>query len=434
MKKVLNRLASLQAAASASTRLPGSMLELWLPTGWPEVAGPILWRRSGGAEVRRGRCADILECTELARGARVHVWTPTGETLLTQATLPTRSRQKIMQALPYALEDQLLDDPGDLHFAYVEDAGGRLAVAATARQRLENWNKVLTQAGIAPASMAPACLSVPWSVQAWALAIADHEAWLRTGAASGTACPRPGQDPPAILRLALAEARAAGTAPETLLVFGAPAELDANAWGTALGLTVHASPQAVGAWEYAALPNLNLLQGAFARHGPAGDALRPLRPALIMLALWLVGVLALGVYDWWTVRAEYNSYRNQMTDILLKSFPETKVVLDPAQQMSRGLEQLQKRGGGAADTDLVPLLARTAPMLRKQSQLRVAAVRYADRSLTLDLLAPSAQVFETLKQELRGAHIEAELLSTAERGKQVEGRMRIQPPRAAKAS
>jgi general secretion pathway protein L len=429
--KAVSRLASL---ASSGTRPAGGALELWLPAGWPEVAGPIHWRRTGGAEVRRGRCADILECKDVAGGGRVHVWTPAADTLLTHATLPTRSRAKIMQALPYALEDQLLEDPDNLHIAYIEEPGGRLAVAVTSRQRLQTWNKVLAQAGISPTSMAPACLSVPWSPQAWAIAFADSNAWLRTGAASGSACPRTGNEPPAILRLALTEARAAQQAPDSLLVFGAPPELDANAWSEALGVTVHATTQAPGQWEYAALPTLNLLQGEFALHSQAADVLRPLRPAAIMLGVWLVGALVVNAVDWWQLRGQYEGYRREMNNILLKNFPDTKVVLDPAQQMTRGLEQLQKRGGTGAESDLVPLLARATPALRKQPQVRIASLHYADRSLTIDLLAPSAQALETLKQDLQSANIDAELLSSNSRGAQFEGRLRVQAPRAGKPS
>lgn len=429
--KALSRLAALRAGAA---RPAAGVVELWLPAGWPEVAGPIEWRRTGGAEVRRGRCADILACKSVAGSGRVHVWTPAADTLLTHATLPTRSRAKIMQALPYALEDQLLEDPEKLHFAYVEEPGGRLAVAVTSRQRLRSWHQALAQAGITPASMAPASLSVPWSPQAWAIAFADSNAWLRTGAASGSACPHTGNEPPAILRLALAEARAAQQAPDSLLVFGAPPGFDANAWSEALGLAVHASPQAPGHWEYAALPALNLLQGEFALHSPAADVLRPLRPAAIMLGLWLVGALVVNSIDWWQLRSQYEGYRTEMNSILLKSFPETKVVLDPPQQMTRGLEQLQKRGGASAEGDLVPLLARAAPALRKQPQLRIASLRYADRSLTLDLLAPSAQALEALQQDLRSANMDAELLSSNSRGAQFEGRLRVQAPRPGRPS
>ncbi len=429
--KALSRLAALGASAA---RPAAGTVELWLPTGWPEVGGPIEWRRTGGAEVRHGRCADILACKSVTGGGRVHVWTPAADTLLTHATLPTRSRAKVLQALPYALEDQLLEDPENLHFAYVEEPGGRLAVAVTSRQRLQDWNKVLAQAGITPASMAPASLSVPWSPQAWAIAFADAHAWLRTGAASGSACPRAGNEPPAILRLALTEARAAQQAPDSLLVFGAPPEFDASAWSEALGIAVHASTQPPGHWEYAALPALNLLQGEFALHSPAADVLRPLRPAAIMLGLWLVGALVVNSIDWWQLRNQYEGYRTEMNNILLKSFPETKVVLDPAQQMTRGLEQLQKRGGGNAEGDLVPLLARATPALRKQPQVRIASLRYAERSLTLDVLAPSAQALEALQQDLRSANMDAELLSSNSRGAQFEGRLRVQAPRPGKPS
>jgi hypothetical protein len=82
----------------------------------------------------------------------------------------------------------------------------------------------------------------------------------------------------------------------------------------------------------------------------------------------------------------------------------------------------------------VPLLARATPALRKQPQVRIASLHYADRSLTIDLLAPSAQALEALKQDLQSANIDAELLSSNSRGAQFEGRLRVQAPRAGKPS
>ena len=87
-------------------------LELWLPRDWPGTDTELRWRRTepGGA-VRQGSQRGL---EGLASAGEVVVWTPAAETLLLRARLPTRSSSKIAQALPFALEDQLIDAPEKL--------------------------------------------------------------------------------------------------------------------------------------------------------------------------------------------------------------------------------------------------------------------------------------------------------------------------------
>src|SRR5712664_3130398 len=118
-------------------RKGGDRLELWLPRNWPAEDSELRWRRvaAGGAVgqgVQRG-----LE--GLAPAEVISVWTPAADTLLLRARLPTRSNAKIVQALPYALEEQLIDPPERLHFAFSHEADGALAVAVTRRERMESW-------------------------------------------------------------------------------------------------------------------------------------------------------------------------------------------------------------------------------------------------------------------------------------------------------
>jgi len=132
-------------------RVSATTLELFLPRGWPEGGAQIDWYVRSGASVSQGQAADLDEIPAYLKSTHVVVWTPPADTLLTQATLPTRSRNKIMQALPFALEDQLLGDPQQLHFAYYRQDDGTLAVAVTSRERLSTWLDVLAKACARPA-------------------------------------------------------------------------------------------------------------------------------------------------------------------------------------------------------------------------------------------------------------------------------------------
>src|SRR6266853_1602335 len=121
------------AAAASWRRAGGDRLELWLPHDWPRDDAELRWRRvvSTGA-VRQGSQRGL---EGLAPAEEIIVWTPAAETLLLRASLPTRSAAKIVQALPYALEEQLIEPPERLHFAYTHEADGSLAVAVTSRVR-----------------------------------------------------------------------------------------------------------------------------------------------------------------------------------------------------------------------------------------------------------------------------------------------------------
>src|SRR6267142_2516416 len=208
-------------------------LELWLPCDWPGEDAELRWRRteSGGA-VRHGSQRGL---EGLASAGEVVVWTPAAETLLLRARLPTRSSSKIAQALPFALEDQLIDAPEKLHFAFTHEADGALAVAVTRRERMEGWLAALAAAGLAPGRLAPVTLSLPLADGAWTLGFSNGEMVLRSGLHAGFGGPRESQ-PPGWLHTALAEARAESKAPERILLVDAPGDLDADAWRTALGL------------------------------------------------------------------------------------------------------------------------------------------------------------------------------------------------------
>lgn len=423
MKTTLSTLSrKAQGLGERLTQVARSPVWLRLPRGWPEAAGPMQWQAydADGAP-RRGEALTLPDLPDFLRHARVHVWTPPSETLLTRATLPTRSRARILQALPYALEDQLLEDPEHLHFAYTPNVDGSLAVAVTDRARLKGWLDTLGAAGIRPTALCPGNLALPLQANAWSAAFVDDELWVRTGPASGFACPSERAAPPALVLAALREAVAQENAPQRLVLYGPPPAVDVDLWAGHLGLPVQAV--AGDFWVAAEVPPLNLLQGDLTPIGHLRQVWRPLLPAAVMLGIWLVGIIAVDVVEWLRLRSLHDAYTAEMRQIFLRAFPESKTVLDPYAQMQRNLESLQYRGGGPSD--LLPLLARTAPTLSDR-QAKVRALKYAERTLTLDVALPDYQALDALKNRLLSADLQVEVVAANSRDGEVEGRLRVQ--------
>jgi general secretion pathway protein L len=380
----------------------GDRLELWLPRNWPAEDSELRWRRVAPTGAVREGSQRGLE--GLAPAEDIIVWTPAAETLLLRARLPTRSTAKIVQALPYALEEQLIEPPESLHFAFAHEADGALAVAVTRRERMESWLAALAAAGLAPTRLAPVTLSLPLADRAWTLSFVDGEIVLRSGIRAGLGGPAEPR-PPAWLHAALAEVRSESGAPERILLVDAPADLNSAAWREGLGLPLE--PMRPGE---AAVPEapLDLLQQHYAPRARMVALKRAYVPAAALLAAWLLATLAFDAIEWARLSRSAGAAEEEMRTLLMKSFPETRAILDPAEQMRRGLEDLSARSGVAAPGDMLSLLARAAPAIERESRLRVQGVEYADRALTIRLVASEADA-ESLARTLRARALEADV-------------------------
>jgi general secretion pathway protein L len=399
-------------------------LALRLPAGWPEAEAAIAWwwRPAQGA-AESGTVARLEELPEHVRKGLIQVWTPAGDTLFTNAALPTRSRARILQALPYALEEQLLDDPEGLDFSYRPQPDGRLAVAVTARARLASWVQALKAAGLTPALFCPATLAPALEEGAWTLAADGADGYVRSGELSGFACPLPWDAPPAVLAVALREAQALSRAPRELVVWNPPAGFDRDGWVTALGLPV--TVRAGSSWDTAPAAPFNLLQGELAPAGELRQLLQPLRPAAAMLALALAAAFALNLVEWGRLSYVQAQQRREMTELFTRSFPEAKTVVDPVLQMERNLAVLQANSGKLAVSDLLPLLARVVPAVQGIPQLKLRAMQYGEATLTLDVTVIDFRLMELLKNSLQGRGLRVDVVSANSRGSGVEARLRL---------
>lgn len=414
----------LQSLRQAFAR-QGETLELLLPRGWPESQGAVHWRlREGPGVAPHGQVTDLNQIPGVAAMTRVQVWTPPSDSLLTRVTLPTRSRAKIQQALPFALEDQLIGEPEQLHFSYRIQEDHSLAVAVTSRERMQAWLSQLNAAGLSPTGLCPALFALPLDTGSWSVAFHENDIWVRTGTSFGFTCASSANAPPTMLEIALREVQEKQDAPLGLTVIHPPADFDPNAWTTQLKLPVTIQKQDFWAGYHESVPVLNLLQGSFAPSRQMQEILPGLRPAAIMLAIWLVGSLGFNLWEWWNLKNAHDDLRQKMSGVFRQAFPDAQVVVDAALQMQRLLGDLQGKGGKST-SDALPLLGNIGPVIQAHPQIKLRSIQYGESRLTVDITLPDFQTMETVKNAFMARGLQVEVVGANSTAAGIEGRLRL---------
>ena len=384
----------------------------WLPLNSDGQATSVV--RSGSLE----------DAAVEAQGLRVVALVPGVDCLLTTVKIPGRSnRQKLLRAIPYALEEQLSDEVEDLHFAVGEVLpGGDYPVAIIAMRCMNAYTEAFRDARLEVTRMIPDTLAVPCADAAVCAVIDGGLALVRTGASSGYAVDVDNLD--VFISASLPDEEETGTNAVVRVYTAAgsmPPEL-------AVGQVE------VESYNGDVLPVLaqglnssaiDLLQGSYSRTQEWGRLWRPWRAtAAFLVGGLLLSNVVMGV-DYYRLSKEQERLVAQIEAIYRQAFPAAKRVVNPRVQMQQQLEKLQRRQG-AGDRFLL-LLARSGDILRNASEIELSGASYRAGRLDVDLTAPSLQVLDKLKQTLTGNGLTVEIQSaTTEAGKRVKSRLRIQ--------
>jgi general secretion pathway protein L len=376
-----------------------------------------------GQPLGRVRSGDLTAAAAEANGLRVVVLVPGIDCLLTQATIPGRNRQKLLRAVPFALEEQLIEDVENSHFSLGPAlAGGGYPVVVIATRRIDAILDACRRAGLDVYQLVPDLLAVPCTGDAICVVIDGDMALVRTGPYSGFVVDTEN------LGLLLA----AQEQPEDSLARPVSIQIPTGAVLPDLGEA--AATAEISRYEDSALmlfsqgPGsgfIDLLQGVYSRNQEWGKLWRPWRAtAALLLAGVLLSNIVTGV-DYFRLRNEREELNARMQSVFMESFPGTRKVVDPRVQMQQQLEQLQRLAGSGGR--FLTLLARSADVLRTAKDIEIAGASYRAGRLDVDLTAANLQVLDQLKQSLSARGLVVEIQSAAaDAGQRVKSRLRIQ--------
>lgn len=361
-----------------------------------------------------------------AAGGRVVALAPGADVLLTSATLPTRNRKRMLAAVPFALEEQLISDIETLHFALGPVATlGPVPVAVVERGHMQQWLDNLRQIELRPDAVIPEQLALPWQAGTWTVLYEAHQVLVRTAPQQGFAT-----EPAllgALLRSALqdaGDARPEGLQVHLCMPAGDELVQLVAEFNLTLDLVSCDDPLALFAAHYVPEQSINLLQGSFSRNEQFGRLWRPWRMTAALLIAWIVLGMGTRIIEYQRLAHEKVALDNKIEQIYRQAFPADKNLVNPRVQMERHLAELS--GGGGNGAGFLDLLAQTGPAFKATPGLTIKSLRSQNGELELELNIKDLQTLDQLKQRLTGAGpLSVEIVSAAARDGKVEGRLKI---------
>ncbi len=350
----------------------------------------------------------------------VVVLVPAEDVRLCEATVPVRNRQRVLQAIPYALEEQLAEDVESLHFAIGPlQETGEYPVAAVSKQRIEAWLAALASLQLTPDEMVCEIQVLPLEAGSWSLLVDGDRALVRSSAQAGFAT-----DTSTVSTLFELYA-GQETAPERVQIYGdtvidlGVVDVDMDTGGlSALQLMA-------GDWKQKTA--INLLQGKYSQKEDIKQLLSPWRATAALLAAGLVLALVSVGVDSYRLSSQQEALSAQIEQLYKETFPKDKRVVNARAQMEQHLKRLQLQSG-TSQTDFIALLGETGNVLKRTKGVEISAASFRDGRLDLELAVDNLQILDKLKQELvASGRLQAEIQSaTTEAGQKVKSRLRVE--------
>ncbi|HZX24366.1 MAG TPA: type II secretion system protein GspL [Woeseiaceae bacterium] len=403
------------------------------------------WLAVDSSGARRGEPGHgtLAEAATAAGDRRVHVLVPATEVLLTSADVPAKGA-RLLQALPFALEEQVAQDVDRLHFAAGERrSNGRTPVAVVEREFLDTLLARLREAGMEPAgvfSEAQGLARIPGTLS---VLIEDDHIILNDGASMELALEglRPGDALAAIGALddpdEQDESAGEAAVPRHVLIYSDPDvaerhELEFQALRQQLdSLEVKLLPDGALprlAVTVAAGGGINLLQGRYAPRSATGSLLRPWRAAAALAAALIVLTLIGSGLRYAELRAEDERLRAEVVEAFRAAFPWVREVRDPRAQMNSELARLGQ-GGGTEQTprQFLATLESISAAMNQTSGTRIEAISYRDGVMDIRLTAPDVATLDRLRKLVdQGGRFTARIQSTDQQEGSVRSRLQIQ--------
>lgn len=320
-------------------------------------------------------------------------------------------RRHILKTAPYELEESLVSDVDQLHFAFAKPGESQLSVAVVEREWLRALVERFEVHGLELAAVLPYAQVLQAVEDRWmASASADGITVRLNEAQSFTTSYEQA-------RLAWDMAgRAVESLPQRITLFEDSPEVaeqvaDTLPPGLASLVTAERKPWFVESNWLALKSNaIDLLQGEFSPSVAWNKVWGFWRaPVLFFVAGVSVYTLAAALENR-SLEAENLALRQQTMAAYQKAFPNSQVS-NPEQQMR---SQLKKYSGTGESSEFMPLFYASAQALNEYQGLNVLNINFDARNneLRVDLVAKQFQDIEKIRSSLLEAGVNAQLVSS----------------------
>jgi general secretion pathway protein L len=353
---------------------------------------------------------------------------------INQLQLPTQNLQKLLKAVPYAIEEFIADDVENFHFV-VAKTNNSTSVVGINKNTLKNIIQVLHDAGITPEKIIPdaLCLAADEGKQ-WACLNYKNDSYLQTGVRNGLIISH--DILPYIVSSKLHDEKQ--DRPEKILLFSEQNEstsfdqlkekgIDDDAGIELVNIVYNSHPLVVFCGNYKQAMPLNLLQYDFKPKRKTSGYWQHWKLAASLAAVWLVLHLGLTAFQHSQLKDANIITKAKIEKIYKQSFPQSRKIVNPRVQMEQKLDEL-KGTAGSSNKGLLFLLAESFGTLsHDKDNITLQSLTYRNNRVDIGLEGSNLQAVETLNKNLNNnKKIKSEITSSSSEKDKVKGNLRLE--------
>ena len=381
--------------------------------------------RIGGVE--RGVLSEVAT---QAGDKRVVVLIPGTDVLLAEPVLPAKGGNKLIQLVPYALEEQLASDIEDLHFAVGrrEPQQAGTPVAVITRARIEAWLEVLTAAGLRADALHAETSGLPSVANGVSLLIDGTRVYVKREGKPGAVI----DVDPLIegVQLGLdsgAEAHEHVTLYVTESDYERERDLLEGLREFTASLQMKLLPEGalpLFAATVVNTPSVNLLQGPYVIASPTKISFAPWRYAAMLAGVFLlshIGYKAVQYSQLKRQEVELDAAIQQVFQATMPGAPQP----DPKDARAQMEARLTAIRGANITGGFMGALDTLTSALQQAPGTQLEAVSYRQNTTDLRVLAPNVGALDQIRQSVAAQGANAEIQSANPRDNKIEGRMQV---------
>ena len=393
----------------------------------PRAGQPVRWLLvdTVGNRIGHVQQGSLGDAAAQAKGRRLITFVPAERVTLTVVEVPSRNQQKVLQAVPFMLEDRLAEDVESLHFALGQRDDTRQLVAAIGRGHMQELMDSLSAAGLIPSRMIPDVCAVPSEPGTAMAVVEDGVALVRFPDGSGFGADsdlaaqllkrRIGAEGSEVARIAIHASLDDAEGFDALLTDVTQERVKQTLPDGRLALLAHSAT---------GQRSLDLLQGDFKLQTSFQEHWRQWRLAAFLLLACVALGLMQQITSYVRLRHQAAALDAQVEQLFTQAMPGSR--LQPGTEMEQMKQRLAALQGGNAAGSLLVLLDALGKGLNTNPSIQITGINYQSGSLQAQLQAADIGALDALKGALNGKDgISANLDSVNASGTQVTGRITL---------
>lgn len=391
----------------------------------------VQWMPVDSAGARHGnvQSGSLSDAAAFAGGRKVIVIVPGTDVHLAEPVLPVKAGAKLLQVVPFALEEQMATDIEDLHFAVGrrDDRPGT-PVAAVSRELMDTWIATLRSANLHVEAIYPETAALPVTPNGVTLLVDGPRVFVKRESGPGAVLDV--QPMIEAVQLALAagdDSREHVTIYLNEEVYERDRDLFEGLREFTASLQLKLLPDGALPLLAASVmqtPSINLLQGAYAQKKKLHVSFQPWRYAAILAGVFLVAHFA--VKAWQLADLERTEARldSEIAQVFQQAMPGAPVP-DPLSARKQFELRLNALRGGGEVSGMMTAMGVLGEAMTQTPGVTIEALSFRDDATDVRIFASSVDELDKIQHVATERGLTAEIQSANPRDSKVEGRMKF---------